>query len=892
MSFIFPTDTLTITPNFGGITHVDQNAEHNNRFTYTLLHNDQYAGKRDTLYGTLKILPVLASVHIKGNKGSATYNGDPHTVTGYIVHGIDEEHDLYQLSYFECLGDTIATRTETGVTPMNLDASDFRNLNTDFNPVHFYVTDGEIEVSPVGTVTVLIDGEDNITHYDGNEHSVHGYTVTSISDSLYTTDDFTFTGTAVAARTDVGTSYMGLADTMFHNTNPNFQNVIFRVEDGYQSIEHIHVTVKIKGNYGANEYDGTYHSASGYNLNISDTLYKPSYISFSGNSVVSRKDKGTTYMELDTTQFVNQNANFHVTFEVEEDGFQMIYPNTSSLTLTCGSASKLYDGTPLTKLATATSTIAGDEFLIEYSTDGNVWTTTPPSITNYGVLPVEVRCSNHNYQTQTCSYPLSIHKREVTLTSADSTRMYNGDTLRNNLVLVGGDGFAAGEGATYNVTGNQLLVGSSDNTFTYTLNANTLAENYEIDHYFGTLTVTNRGADRHPITVTSNSNPVVATNPIVYDGLKHTASDFLTLSFTTSDGHPYTVEGLEAHVSAFDAGEYENTIVGTPVVLDEHGNDVTAQFDIRCDTGKLVIAKRPITITVLEGLSSMMYNGDSLRIDFQDIEIETLAVRDALTAGYITSEGYTVGNYNCNDGSFMAGPEGVASQHGFTITHGDSEGEYEAGSSLGNYIPKFLVTLSITDRPLELSASSAEKVYDGTTLTMTETDFTVTNGTSIPTTDTVIITRRGAQTCVGETAHEINSVQVIHKADNVDVTSNYAISTVNGLLKVTPATTGLSCPPTLKITLKEGSGDTLVPASQLGTATHDLVDAGVATVSNDLSNYPLSVGTYNVTWTLYDACDSAMTTCEQTSWWTTLLATGSRTRVTRTARNVSATSAG
>jgi uncharacterized protein (TIGR02145 family) len=549
---------------------------------------------------------------------------------------------------------------------------------------------------------------------------------------------------------------------------------------------------------------------------------------------------------------------------VEVDGFQTIYPNTSSLTLTCGSASKLYDGIPLTKLATATSTIAGDEFLIEYSTDGNVWTTTPPSITNYGVLPVEVRCSNPNYQTQTCSYSLSIHKREVTLTSADSTRMYNGDTLRNNLVLVGGDGFAAGEGATYNVTGNQLLVGSSDNTFTYTLNANTLAENYEIDNYFGTLTVTNRGADRYPITVTSNSNPVVATNPIVYDGLKHTASDFLTLSFTTSDGHPYTVEGLEAHVSAFDAGEYENTIVGTPVVLDEHGNDVTAQFDIRCDTGKLVIAKRPITITVPEGLSSMMYNGDSLRIDFQDIEIETLAARDALTAGYIISEGYTVGNYNCNDGSFMAGPEGVASQHGFTITHGDSEGEYEAGSSLGNYIPKFLVTLSITDRPLELTASSAEKVYDGTTLTMTETDFAVTNGTSIPTTDTVIITRSGAQTCVGETAHEINSVQVIHKADNVDVTSNYAISTVNGLLKVTPATTGLSCPPTLKITLKEGSGDTLVPASQLGTATHDLVDAGVATVSNDLSNNPLSVGTYNVTWTLYDACDSAMTTCEQT----------------------------
>jgi hypothetical protein len=64
----------------------------------------------------------------------------------------------------------------------------------------------------------------------------------------------------------------------------------------------------------------------------------------------------------------------------------------------------------------------------------------------------------------------------------DSTRIYNGDTLRYDSVKVTGNGFVHGEGATYNVTGNQLLVGSSDNMFTYTLNANTLAENYEFDH--------------------------------------------------------------------------------------------------------------------------------------------------------------------------------------------------------------------------------------------------------------------------------------------------------------------------------------------------------------------------------------------------------------------------
>ncbi len=46
-----------------------------------------------------------------------------------------------------------------------------------------------------------------------------------------------------------------------------------------------------------------------------------------------------------------------------------------------------------------------------------------------------------------------------------------------------------GEGATYNVTGSQTEVGSSKNTFTYKLNANTKAGNYVIVVVYGTLRV-------------------------------------------------------------------------------------------------------------------------------------------------------------------------------------------------------------------------------------------------------------------------------------------------------------------------------------------------------------------------------------------------------------------
>ncbi|MFR2213568.1 MAG: hypothetical protein ACLS61_06950 [Ruminococcus sp.] len=55
-------------------------------------------------------------------------------------------------------------------------------------------------------------------------------------------------------------------------------------------------------------------------------------------------------------------------------------------------------------------------------------------------------------------------------------------------------GFAEGEGATYNFTGSQTVVGSSANAFSYELNSNTNIDNYEISKQEGTLTVTNREA--------------------------------------------------------------------------------------------------------------------------------------------------------------------------------------------------------------------------------------------------------------------------------------------------------------------------------------------------------------------------------------------------------------
>lgn len=84
----------------------------------------------------------------------------------------------------------------------------------------------------------------------------------------------------------------------------------------------------------------------------------------------------------------------------------------------------------------------------------------------------------------------TITKRDVTLTSASASKPYDGTALTSKNVTVGGNGFADGEGATYNVTGSQTEVGKSDNEFTYELNANTKANNYNITMYKGELVIT------------------------------------------------------------------------------------------------------------------------------------------------------------------------------------------------------------------------------------------------------------------------------------------------------------------------------------------------------------------------------------------------------------------
>jgi hypothetical protein len=208
---------------------------------------------------------------------------------------------------------------------------------------------------------------------------------------------------------------------------------------------------------------------------------------------------------------------------------------------------------------------------------------------------------SEQFAVSTNAGKLTIDKRAVTLTSGSATHAYNGKELTNSEVTVSEDGFASGEGATYDVTGSRTTVGISDNTFTYTLNDGTDAANYNITQICGKLNVTNRDA-KYLITLKPNSASTV------YDGEEHSVSGFVVTTAIVDD-EKYEVSGLTAVATGTDAGIYKVSVTGTPVVTDAKGNDVTDQFSVESEEATLTITPRPVLIRSMD--ESAEYDGKS-----------------------------------------------------------------------------------------------------------------------------------------------------------------------------------------------------------------------------------------------------------------------------------------
>ena len=623
--------------------------------------------------GWLKIDPVETEVFVKiaGNTKTETYNGKEHSVEGYTVTSIS--NPLYTANDFTFTGTAEAKGTDAGTYPMGLTADQFtNNKSKNFSKVTFEVADGWLKIDPVETeVFVKIAGKTKTETYNGKEHSVEGYTVTSISNPLYTANDFTFTGTAEAKGTNAGTYPMGLtADQFTNNKSKNFSKVTFEVADGWLKINPIDkVTVTITGRTLETTYDGKEHDVFGYDATPSNALYRPNEdIQFNGtdyNKIAKGTDAGTYPMGLEVSYFTNISDNFTNVEFIVTDGYVKINPRP--VMLTSANLIKVYDGTPLTN----------------------------------GDAPV---------------------KEEFGTEKA----------------------FPEGEGVTYAFTGGQTNAGSSKNMFTYAWNEGTNKDNYTIYQIEGDLVVT--PIDGIKVTITGHKDTQT------YDGKPHKVEGY----DVKPDNPLFTEKDIEFN------GEAEAT--GTDVRIDPYqmglkpeqftntsNNFTNVEFVV--EDGQIVITPRAVTLT--SETAGKTYDGTALEKPVVTVGGDGFVegqVKEIKATGSVTNAG-SVAN---------------------TITFTPNKETFKDG----NYaITKTEGTLTIAKRIVLITSQSATKTYDG--LALTRPAVTITGDGFVPG-ELAKAEATGSITYVGSTP---NAIQ--YTTTGAFNAANYSIALSVGTLTVT-----------------------------------------------------------------------------------------------------------
>lgn len=452
---------------------------------------------------------------------------------------------------------------------------------------------GSLTVTPVTDeviVTVTERGGDYL--YDGGEKVVTGYDAVS-SNPLYTANDYSFSGDATVKSTNAGSYDMELAPEDFKNTSANFTNVTFIIVDGKLNIAQRKVLMTSADDEKV--YDGTPLTNSTVTVN-GDGFAEGEGAAYTVTG--SQLDEGSSNNSF--TYELNEGtlaANYII--ETKE-GELTVKPILTEITITANSGEKMYDGSALINGGyTFTSGILVDGDVLTAVVEGSQLNAGSSAnvVKSYRVMRGETDVTANYRFAESVDGKLTVTARKVVMTSADDEKVYDGTPLTNDEITVTGDGFIEGEGVTYDVTGSQLDVGSSDNSFTYELNEGTLAENYIIETEEGKLTVTS--PEQH-IVITANSAEKT------YDGTPLTDDGFTYTDFVLAEG-----DVLEAVVegSQTDAGSSVNVIKSYRVMRGDE--DVTANyiFDDSVD-GTLTVTKRKVTLT--SGTACKIYDGKYL----------------------------------------------------------------------------------------------------------------------------------------------------------------------------------------------------------------------------------------------------------------------------------------
>ena len=484
-----------------------------------------------------------------------------------------------------------------------------------------------------------------------------------------------------------------------------------------------------------------------------------------------------------------------------------------------------YDGQTYNGNVTAT-----EGATLSYSTDnGKTWTATEPTIKNVGEIKVIVKASMANYSDATAEYTLKVTPRPVTLTSETASKPYDGTPLTKPEVTVTGDGFVDGEVTDIKATGSVTNVSDSPvtNTIVYTTTDKFVEGNYDITKDEGELTITK--SDKLTVSATGYDGK--------YDGQTHngnvTATEGATLSYSTDNGETWTA----TEPTIKNVGEINVTVKASMA----NYSDVTAKYTLKVTPRPVTLTsetasktydgtaltKPEVTVTgdgFVDGEATAIATGSQTEVGSSDNTIEIIkkdgfdennyaielkvgtltvekrpyhpnpSITDKITVeitGNSDSVVYDGAEHSVKDYTVKISDSRYTEKDftfsGKALASGVNAGTYEMGLKADQFkntnarftnvefIIKADGVLTITQRPLTITAGSAEGIAP-----VTCDKYTVEGLATGDKVDSVKIT--GIQSEPGESPN-VASDAVIKNEKGEDVTANYKITYVDGVLK-------------------------------------------------------------------------------------------------------------
>ena len=620
------------------------------------------------------------NVELTANSRTLTYDGYEHGVSGFT--GAPEEADFSTIK----VG---ANGTDANTYPANFAEDTVGTFDKTEKYIVTKTTDGQLVIEK-RKVTLTSEGGSKV--YDGApltkpEVQIEGSFV-----------DGEVLG-IVAQGTVTHVSEGEVTNTIFFNRSPDFKDSNYNIVQNEGKLWITPRQVKLTSETASKAYDGTALTRPVVKIEGSFVDGEVSDVKATGSVTnVSEGEVTNTITFKKSEKFKESNYNI-----IKTEGKLSITPLGGVVVTIKGQTKTVtYDGEEHTAWKYDVIDISDPLYIKAPDEVPNFWNKnakgargTDAGTYAMGWEAADFENTNTNFSNVTfvvTDGSLTITKRSVTLTSASDSKVYDGTALTKPEVTVSGDGFAKDEGATYNVTGSQTDVGTSDNTFTYTLNEGTKADNYTITKTEGKLEVT-PNTDKVVVTITGK------TTTVTYDGKEH---DVFGYDATPSNALYRPNEDIQ-----FNGTDYDKIAKGTDAGTYPMGLEVSyftnksknfSKVEFVVTDGYVKINPRAVTLT--SETAGKTYDGTALQKPVVTVTGEGFVageVTDIKATGSVTyvSEGevtntitYTEGekfkadNYTIekNEGKLSINP--VTDKVTVTITEKSGTATYDGGDHI------------------------------------------------------------------------------------------------------------------------------------------------------------------------------------------------------------------